>query len=83
LIGVATAAVRLKRKRKHIAAVATVKITKIRINIQEPKLRRFYFFGGISATLCPFLSTECGPRCYEVPYFMLSIVDQQQPFWSG
>tara|TARA_B110000285_G_C14890111_1_gene498140 strand:- start:531 stop:782 length:252 start_codon:yes stop_codon:yes gene_type:complete len=83
LIGVATAAVRLKRKRKHFAAIATFQITKIRISFQEPKFGRFNIFGGISATFCPVLSTVCGPRCSEVPYFKLSIVDQQQPFWSG
>jgi len=83
LIGVATAAVVPKRKRKHFAAVATVKVTKIRINVQEPKFSRFHIFGGISATLCPVMSTECGPLYSEVLYFKVSIVDQQQPTWSG
>jgi hypothetical protein len=83
LIGVATASVVPKRKRKYFAAIATFQITKIRIKFQERKLRQKQKSSAFCATFCPVLSTVCGPRCSKVPYFKLSIVDQQQPFWSG
>jgi len=81
--GVAKTAFRLKRKQKVYAANATALVTKIRIKFQERKLRQKTKNGAICAAFCPFLSIICGPRCSEVPYFKLSIVDQQQPFWSG
>jgi hypothetical protein len=37
--------------------------------------------GTICAAFCPFLSIICGPRRSEVPYFKLSIVDQQRTVW--
>jgi len=57
--------------------------TNIRITFQERKLRHKRRNGTICAVSCPFMSAECGLHFLEVPYFMLSIVDQQQPFWSG